>query len=143
MGYCLPAAIGAKLGAPDKDVIVIIGDGGLQMTMQELGTAVEQRLTLKIFVLNNHRLGMVRQLQEFYCDKRYIAVDLQFNPDFAELAKIYGMKGYTVTAEEQLEEILPQVLASPTSVIVNCMIDPNENVLPIILSGSTISEAID
>ncbi|MDD4237238.1 MAG: biosynthetic-type acetolactate synthase large subunit [Desulfotomaculaceae bacterium] len=143
MGFCLPAAVGAKLGAPDKDVIVIIGDGGFQMTMQELGTAAEQLLNLKIFILNNHRLGMVRQLQEFYYDKRYISADLQFNPDFAELAKIYGMEGHTVTTEEQLEEILPQVLASPTSVIINCMIDPNENVMPMILSGSTISEAID
>ncbi|TEB14579.1 Acetolactate synthase large subunit [Pelotomaculum sp. FP] len=143
MGYCLPAAVGAKLGAPDKDVIVVIGDGGFQMTMQELGTAAEQRLNLKIFILNNHRLGMVRQLQEFYCDKRYIAVDLQFNPDFAELAKIYGMEGYTVNTEEQLEAILPQVLASPAPVIINCMIDPNENVMPMVLSGSTISEAID
>lgn len=143
MGYCLPAAVGAKLGAPDRDVIVIIGDGGIQMTMQELGTAAEQKLNLKIFILNNHRLGMVRQLQEYYCDKRYIAVDLQFNPDFAGLAKIYGMEGYTVTTEEQLEEILPRVLASPAPVIVNCMIDPDENVLPIILSGSNISEAID
>ncbi len=143
MGYCLPAAVGAKLGAPDKDVIVVIGDGGFQMTMQELGTAAEQRLNLKIFILNNHRLGMVRQLQEFYCDKRYIAVDLQFNPDFAELAKIYGMEGCTVNTEEQLEAILPQVLASPAPVIINCMIDPNENVMPMVLSGSTISEAID
>lgn len=143
MGFCLPAAVGAKLGAPDRDVIVVIGDGGFQMTMQELGTAAEQGLNLKIFVLNNHRLGMVRQLQEFYCDKRYFAVDLKFNPDFAELAKIYGMEGYTVTTEAQLEETLPKVLASPAPVIVNCMTDPNENVLPMVLTGSTISEAID
>ena len=143
MGFCLPAAVGAKLGAPDKEVIVVIGDGGFQMTMQELGTAAEQQLNLKIFILNNHRLGMVRQLQEFYCDKRYIAVDLLFNPDFADLAKIYGMDGYTVTSEEQLEEILPRVLASPAPVIVNCMTDPNENIMPMVLSGSPINEAID
>ena len=143
MGYCLPAAVGAKLGAPDRDVIVVIGDGGFQMTMQELGTAAEQRLNLKIFILNNHRLGMVRQLQEFYCDKRYIAVDLQFNPDFAELAKIYGMEGCTVNTQEELEAILPRVLASPAPAIINCMIDPDENVMPMVLSGSTISEAID
>lgn len=143
MGFCLPAAVGAKLGAPDRDVIVVIGDGGFQMTMQELGTAAEQRLNLKIFILNNNRLGMVRQLQEFYCNKRYIAVNLQFNPDFAELAKIYGMEGYTVTTEKQLEEIMPQVLASSAPAIVNCMIDPDENIMPMVLSGSPISEAID
>lgn len=143
MGFCLPAAVGAKLGAPDRDVIVVIGDGGFQMTMQELGTAAEQGLNLKIFILNNQRLGMVRQLQEYYCDKRYFAVDLRFNPDFTALAKIYGMEGYTVTTEEELEEILPKVLASPAPVIVNLMTDPNENVLPMVLTGSTISEAID
>lgn len=143
MGFCLPAAVGAKLGAPDRDVIVVIGDGGFQMTMQELGTAAEQGLNLKIFILNNQRLGMVRQLQEYYCDKRYIAVDLRFNPDFTALAKIYGMEGYTVTTEEELEEILPKALASPAPVIVNLMTDPNENVLPMVLTGSTINEAID
>lgn len=142
MGFCLPAAIGAQLGAPDRKVILVVGDGGLQMTMQELGTAAEQKLPLKIFILNNNRLGMVRQLQEFYCDKRYIAVDFQFNPDFTELARIYGMEGYTVETPEQLMEILPRVLNSPAPVIVNCVIDPEEDVLPMVLDGYNIDEAI-
>lgn len=142
MGFCLPAAIGAQLGAPDRKVILVVGDGGLQMTMQELGTAAEQKLPLKIFILNNNRLGMVRQLQEFYCDKRYIAVDFQFNPDFTELARIYGMEGYTVETPEQLLEILPRVLSSPAPVIVNCVIDPEEDVLPMVLDGYNIDEAI-
>lgn len=142
MGFCLPAAIGAQLGAPDRKVILVVGDGGLQMTMQELGTAAEQKLPLKIFILNNNRLGMVRQLQEFYCDKRYIAVDFQFNPDFTELARIYGMEGYTVETPEQLLEILPRVLRSPAPVIVNCVIDPEEDVLPMVLDGYNIDEAI-
>jgi acetolactate synthase-1/2/3 large subunit len=143
MGFCLPAAIGAKLGAPERNVIVVVGDGGLQMTMQELGTAAEQKLPLKIFVLNNQRLGMVRQLQEYYCDKRYIGVDLQFDLDFAALGRLYGMEGYTVETEEQLLEILPRVLNSKEPVIVNCIIDREENVLPMVLNGSPINEAID
>lgn len=142
MGFCLPAAIGAQLGAPDRQVIMVVGDGGIQMTMQELGTAAEQRLPLKIFILNNNRLGMVRQLQEFYCESRYIAVDFEFNPDFAELGRIYGMEGHTVETPEQLLAILPQVLSSASPVIVNCIIDREEDVLPMVLDGSNIDEAI-
>ena len=142
MGFCLPAAIGAKLGAPDRTVIPIVGDGGLQMTMQELGTAAEQKLPLKVFVINNSRLGMVRQLQEFYHDKRYVAVDIQFNPDFAALGRIYGMEGYTVDNPLQLTELLPRILTSAAPVMVNCIVDHCENVLPMVLNGSDISEAI-
>jgi len=143
MGYGLPAAVGAQLGAPDRKVILITGDGSIQMTMQELGTAAEQRLPLKIFVLNNRQLGMVRQLQEFYCDRRYMAVDFSFNPDFAGLAGIYGMEGYTVENAERLAEILPAVLQSPKPVIVDCLVCGKENVMPMVLAGSTIEEAID
>ncbi len=142
MGFCLPAAVGAQLGAPDRQVIMVVGDGGIQMTMQELGTAAEQKLPLKIFILNNNCLGMVRQLQEFYCESRYIAVDFKFNPDFAELARIYGMQGYTVNTREQLLAILPQVLSSDEPVIVNCIVDREEDVLPMVLDGSNIDQAI-
>jgi len=142
MGYGLPAAVGAQLGAPDRKVILITGDGSIQMTMQELGTAAEQRLPLKIFVLNNRQLGMVRQLQEFYCDRRYMAVDFSFNPDFARLAGIYGMEGYTIENAERLAEILPAVLQSPEPVIVDCLVCGKENVMPMVLAGSTIEEAI-
>ncbi|MDD2553163.1 MAG: biosynthetic-type acetolactate synthase large subunit [Desulfotomaculaceae bacterium] len=143
MGFCLPAAIGAQLGAPHRQVILVVGDGGIQMTMQELGTAAEQKLPLKIFILNNNRLGMVRQLQEFYCDSRYFAVDFKLNPDFAELARIYGMEGYTVETPEHLLEILPRVLSSAAPVVVNCIIDREEDVLPMVLDGSNIDEAIE
>ncbi|NQS76200.1 MAG: biosynthetic-type acetolactate synthase large subunit [Peptococcaceae bacterium] len=142
MGFCLPAAIGAQMGAPHKQVIAIVGDGGIQMTMQELGTAAEQKLPLKIFILNNNSLGMVRQLQEYYCDSRYIAVDFQFNPDFVELGRIYGMEGYTVETPEKLLEILPGVLGSTAPVIVNCIVDREEDVLPMVMDGSNIDEAI-
>lgn len=142
MGFCLPAAVGAKLGAPDRTVILVVGDGGFQMTMQELGTIAEQKLPLKIFILNNQRLGMVRQLQEFYCQNRYVAVDFQFNPDFAALGRLYGMEGYTVETARQLEELLPEILTSPAPVLVNCIVDREENVLPMVLDGTNINEAV-
>lgn len=143
MGFGLPAAVGAQIGRPDETVVLISGDGSFQMTMTELGTAVEQNLPLKIFILNNHRLGMVRQLQEFYCDKRYMAVDFDFNLDFAALAKVYGIKGYTVTDKQQLAKTLPLVFDQPGAVIVNCLIDQDENVLPMVLAGDGIAQCID
>ncbi|MDF9408539.1 MAG: Acetolactate synthase large subunit [Pelotomaculum sp. PtaB.Bin013] len=143
MGFGLPAAIGAQMGASGQKVILITGDGSIQMTLQELGTAMEQELPLKIFVMNNRQLGMVRQQQEYYCEKRYIAVDFRFDLDFAALARVYGMAGYTVETAEQLVDILPEVLASPGPVMVNCLIGGKENVLPMVLAGSNINEAID
>ncbi|MBO8137946.1 MAG: biosynthetic-type acetolactate synthase large subunit [Desulfotomaculum sp.] len=142
MGFGLPGAIGAQIGRPDETVVLISGDGSFQMTMTELATTAEQNLPLKIFILNNRRLGMVRQLQEFYCDKRYMAVDFQFIPDFAALAGIYGMRGYTVTTEQQLVDILPEIFDRPGGVIVNCLIDEEENVMPMVLAGRGIDESI-
>jgi len=143
MGFGLPAAIGAQMGASGQRVVLITGDGSIQMTLQELATAMEQGLPLKIFVMNNRQLGMVRQQQEYYCDKRYMAVDFQFDLDFAALAGVYGMAGYTVKTPEQLADMLPAVLASPGPVMVNCLISGKENVLPMVLAGSNINEAID
>ncbi len=143
MGFCLPAAVGAGLGAPGRTVLLVAGDGGFQMTMQELATAVEQSLPLKIFIINNRKLGMVRQLQEYYHDRRYIAVDFRFNLDFAALSRLYGMEGYTVETPEQLIELLPGILVSPVPVMVNCIVSGDENVLPMVLAGANIDEAID
>ncbi|MBM7853886.1 acetolactate synthase-1/2/3 large subunit [Desulfohalotomaculum tongense] len=143
MGFGLPGAIGAQIGRPDETVVLISGDGSFQMTMTELATAVEQNLPLKIFILNNHRLGMVRQLQEFYCDKRYMAVDFQFDLDFAALAGIYGLRGYTVTSAQELGRVLPRVFDEPGAVIVNCLVDEDENVMPMVLAGRGIDQCID
>lgn len=143
MGFGLPAAIGAQMGAHDRPVILITGDGSIQMTLQELATAVEQKLPLKIFVINNRQLGMVRQLQEFYCDKRHIAVDFQFDLDFAALGKVYGMAGHKIETPEQLVDQLPGILADEGPVMVNCLVSSEENVLPMVLAGSNINEAID
>lgn len=140
MGFGLPGAIGAQMGCPDQRVTLITGDGSLQMTMNELGTVAEHGLPLKIFVLNNQRLGMVRQLQEFYCDKRYMAVEPSFTPDFAALAAVYQLKGYTLTTAQELVETLPEIYQDQTGVLVNCMIDPDENVMPMVLAGQGIGE---
>jgi acetolactate synthase-1/2/3 large subunit len=143
MGYGLPAAIGVKFGRPEKQVILVSGDGSFQMMMTELGTLAEQGLTLKIFILNNKRLGMVRQLQEFYYDKRYSAVDFSFSPDFAALAGIYGLAGYTVETSADFDGVLAEVLAGDGPALVNCLVEPEENVFPMVLAGKGLDEAID
>jgi len=143
MGFGLPASIGAQLGAPDRKVLLVAGDGGFQMTMTELGTMVEQKLPVKMFILNNRSLGMVRQLQKFYCDGRYTAVDFEFTPDFSKLAGVYGIKGYNIESKEEFDAILPDVLKAEEPVLVNCSISAEESVLPMVLAGSSIAEAID
>ena len=143
MGYGLPAAIGAKFGRPDKQVILVSGDGSFQMMMPELGTLAEQGLTLKIFILNNRRLGMVRQLQEFYYNKRYSGVEFGFSPDFGALAGIYGLSGYTVDNAGAFDTVVKEVFAKEGPALVNCLIEPEENVFPMVPAGKGIYEAID
>ncbi|MEW5898524.1 MAG: biosynthetic-type acetolactate synthase large subunit [Bacillota bacterium] len=143
MGFGLPAAVGAQLGLPGELVILVTGDGSFQMNMQELATVMEQGLPLKIFILNNQQLGMVRQLQEVYCEGRYMAVDFKFHPDFSILAKAYGMSGYTVRNEKEVAEVFPDVLAGPGPALVNCLVYPEENVSPMVLAGRGIHEAIE
>ena len=143
MGFGLPAAVGASLGVPGMKVILVTGDGSLQMNMQELGTMMEQGLAVKIVVLNNKSLGMVRQLQEFYCHERYIAVNFTFHPDFEILAKAYGIAAYTFRTEEEVVKGLPGAIGSPGPAIINCIIPTAENVSPMVLTGTGIGEAID
>ena len=143
MGFGLPAAIGACLGRPEELVVLVTGDGSLQMTMQELGTMMEQKLPLKILMLNNQCLGMVRQLQEFYCDGRYMAVDFKFHPDFSMLAGAYGIPAYTLQTEEDVLKLLPEALSTPGPVFINCLVPPHENVMPMVLAGKGIDDPID
>ena len=121
MGFGLPASLGASLAAPGKSVILVTGDGSFQMTMQELGTMMEQGICVKIIIMNNYTLGMVRQLQEFYCQGRYMAVNFSFHPDFEILAKAYGITGYTFRTEEEVIKGLPEALAKPGPAIINCL----------------------
>ncbi len=143
MGFGLPAAMGAQIGLPGEQVILVVGDGGFQMTMQELGTIVEQQLPVKIIIFNNSVLGMVRQLQKVYYEGRYTAIDLKFNPDFAILAQAYGIKGYTLRSKEEVDTLLPQALTEPGPVLINCLVSAEEWVSPMVLAGKSISEAID
>ena len=143
MGFGLPAAMGAQVGMPGQQVVLVVGDGGFQMTMQELATLVEQELPLKMIIMNNHTLGMVRQLQQLYCDSRYMAVNFKFLPDFEVLAKAYGIKGYTLRTNEEVDKLLPEALAQPGAVLVNCIVDADVNVNPTVMAGKSISEAID
>ncbi len=143
MGFGLPAAIGASIGCPGKPVVLVTGDASIQMTMQELGTMIEQGAVVKIVILNNLALGLVRQLQEFYCEGRYIAVNFRFQPDFEVLAKAYGIPGYTLQTEEDVTGMLPEILSMPGPAVVNCIVPADENVSPMVLSGKGIDEAID
>jgi acetolactate synthase-1/2/3 large subunit len=143
MGFGLPAAIGASMARTGKQVILVTGDGSIQMTMQELGTMMEQGIPLKIFIMNNHTLGMVRQLQEFYHEGRYMAVNFAFHPDFAVLAKAYGIAGYTIQTEEDVRRFVPEILSSPGPAMANCLIPLEENVMPMVLAGKGIDEAIE
>ncbi|OAT82370.1 biosynthetic-type acetolactate synthase large subunit [Desulfotomaculum copahuensis] len=142
MGFGLPAAVGAQLALPDRQVVLVTGDGSIQMNMQELATVREQELPLKIILLNNHALGMVRQLQEYYCEGRYMAVDFKFHPDFIALARAYGIAGYTISDSAEVAEVLTRALAEPGPVLVNCLISTEENVLPMVLQGQGIDQAV-
>lgn len=143
MGFGLPAAVGACFGRRDQPVILVTGDGSIQMTIQELATMREQELPLKIFILNNRALGMVRQLQDVYCEGRSMATLFKFHPDFAQLAQAYDMPGHTVDKEADFEAALPDILATPGPVLVNCIIPTQENVSPMVLAGAGIHEAVD
>ncbi|WP_418791490.1 biosynthetic-type acetolactate synthase large subunit [Phosphitispora sp. TUW77] len=143
MGYGLPAAVGAKIGLPDREVVLVTGDGSFQMCMQEFGTAVEQGLPIKVIILNNFSLGMVRQLQEFYCNRRYIATDFQKNPDFVKFAGVYDAPGLRISDAGQLHSVLEQALQYDGPVIVDCIIEKEENVYPMVLAGQPLSQPIE
>ena len=142
MGYGLPAAIGAQLAFPDRLVVDVAGDGSIQMNSQELMTAVENELPVKILILNNRYLGMVRQWQELFYDTNYVATDMKGQPDFVKLADAYGAEGYRITTEEELEEILPRALASPKTAIIDVWVDREENVSPIVPTGASLDEML-
>ncbi len=142
MGYGLPAAIGAQLAFPDRLVVDVAGDGSIQMNSQELMTAVENELPVKLLILHNRYLGMVRQWQELFYDTNYVAMDMKGQPDFVKLADAYGAEGYRITTEEELEEVLPRALASPKTAIIDVWVDREENVSPIVPAGASLDEML-
>ncbi len=139
MGFGLPAAIGAKFGALDRTVVAVIGDGGFQMTLQELGTIMQTGVDVKILILNNQFLGMVRQWQQLFHDKRYSFVDIQ-SPDYIMLAKSYGIDGAKVEHRDQLAAAVKTMLESKGSYLLEVMVGKENNVFPMVPQGCSVSE---
>ncbi|MBC2844429.1 biosynthetic-type acetolactate synthase large subunit [Winogradskyella flava] len=139
MGFGLPAAIGAKMAAPEREVISICGDGGYQMTIQELGTIFQQKAAVKIVVLNNDFLGMVRQWQQLFFDKRYASTEMT-NPDFVAIAKGYYLNAKRVTKREELAAAVEEMIASKEPYFLEVCVEKEDNVFPMIPSGATVSD---
>lgn len=139
MGFALPAAIGAKFGAPDRTVVAIIGDGGFQMTLQELGTIMQSEVDVKILILNNRFLGMVRQWQQLFHDKRYSFVDIA-SPDFVQLAKAYGVAGSSISKRDDLNNAVSAMLNTKGSYLLEVMVGKENNVFPMVPQGCSVSE---
>ena len=139
MGFGLPAAIGAQVANPNKKVLAVVGDGGFQMTFQELMLIKEYNLPVKIFIINNSYLGMVRQWQELFHEKRYSSVDLSYNPDFIKIGEAYGIKSIQLKNKKDLKKHLKKILESDEAVLVECIVEKEENVYPMIPAGKDVS----
>ncbi|MBC7848935.1 MAG: acetolactate synthase large subunit, partial [Chitinophagaceae bacterium] len=141
MGFALPAAIGAKYGTPGRTVIAVIGDGGFQMTIQELGTIMQNKLDVKILILNNRFLGMVRQWQELFHEKRYSFVDIT-SPDFVQVAKGYGIAGSSINQREGLKQALQTMIDHDGAYLLEVMVGKENNVFPMVPQGRGVSEVV-
>lgn len=139
MGFALPAAIGAKFGAPNRTVVAVIGDGGVQMTLQELGTILQTEVDVKILILNNHFLGMVRQWQQLFHDKRYSFVDIA-SPDYVKLADAYGIAGASISSRADLRNALEKMYKHSGSYLLEVMVGKENNVFPMVPQGCSVSE---
>jgi len=139
MGFALPAAIGAKFGTPERDVIAIIGDGGFQMTIQELGTIMQSKVNIKIIILNNRFLGMVRQWQELFNERRYSFVDIQ-SPDFVAVAAAYGIAGKCISDRADLQPALKEMMETKGAFLLEVMVTKENNVFPMVPQGCSVSE---
>ena len=139
MGFALPAAIGAKMAAPEREVVAIIGDGGYQMTIQELGTIFQQKVPVKIVVLNNEFLGMVRQWQQLFFDKRYASTEM-INPDFVAIAKGYNIDAQKVTVRKNLKEAVKKMIDCEGPYFLEVRVEKEGNVFPMIPTGASVSD---
>ena len=139
MGFGLPAAIGAWYGAPHRDVVAIIGDGGIQMTIQELGTIMQFGAKVKILILNNEFLGMVRQWQQLFHDKRYSFVNIT-SPDFVSVAKGYYIEGNKISEREELKNALKTMIDHDGAYLLEVMVGKENNVFPMVTQGSSVSD---
>ncbi|MGR3219584.1 MAG: biosynthetic-type acetolactate synthase large subunit [Candidatus Anammoxibacter sp.] len=143
MGYGFPAAIGAKLGFPDRNVVCISGDGSFQMNMQELSTAVNHNVQVKVAILDNGFLGMVRQWQDLFFEKRYSNTRLTGNPDFVKIAEAYGVAGFLIEKKEDVTQVLEKAFAIDGPVVMDFKTEPEENVYPMVPAGEAINRMID
>jgi len=141
MGFALPAAIGAKMARPDAEVWVVVGDGGFQMTMCELATIVQEKINIKIAIINNGYLGMVRQWQEFFYDKRYVATPL-VAPNFAALANSFGIRGETVTARKDVVPTIEAARKSDQTVLIDFRVEQEDSVYPMVAAGAALNDMI-
>jgi len=142
MGFELPAAMGAKVGCPDEIVWCIAGDGGFQMTIQELATIVQEKVAVKIAIINNGYLGMVRQWQELFYERRYVATPLS-GPDFAKIAEAYGLPGLRVTRKEEVVPAIEQAMEYQGPFLIDFMVEPEENVYPMVPPGASLAEVLE
>ena len=139
MGFALPAAIGAKMAAPDREVVAVIGDGGYQMTIQELGTIFQNKLPVKIVVLNNEFLGMVRQWQQLFFEKRYASTEM-VNPNFVAIAQGYYIEAKKVTKREDLAAAVKEMIDSDGPYFLEVCVEKEGNVFPMVPSGASVSD---
>jgi acetolactate synthase-1/2/3 large subunit len=142
MGFGLPAAIGAQMAFPDKTVIDIAGDGSIQMNIQELATAKQYNCPVKVAILNNSYLGMVRQWQELFYDKRYASTTMDVAPDFVALARAYGAVGLRATTKDEVEPVIKEALATDNIVIMDFKIEKEEGVYPMVPAGKANTEML-
>ena len=143
MGYEVPAALGARMGRPDKTVWSVAGDGGFQMTMCDLATAVENNVDIKFAILNNQSLGMVKQMQDVFYDREYYAVEYSGNPDFVKLAAAYGIDGMRVTRKDEVDDAVRHAMEVSGPVIIDFVVKPDEQVYPWIPAGESVHEMIE
>ena len=139
MGFELPAAMGAKIGCPDTTVWCIAGDGGFQMTIQELATVVQEKVAVKIAIINNGYLGMVRQWQELFYGRRYVATPLS-GPDFVKIAEAYGIPGLRVRRKAEVVPAIRQAMEEQGPFLIDFMVEPEENVFPMVPPGASLAE---
>ena len=142
MGYGFPAAIGAQFAFPDKLVINVAGDGSIQMNIQELATVVQNKIPVKVVILNNGHLGMVRQWQELFYNRNYSHTNMEAQPDFVKLAEAYGAEGYRISKPEELEDVLRKALTSPNPAFIDVMVEREENVYPMVPAGPALDEML-
>ncbi|MBV5350022.1 acetolactate synthase large subunit, partial [bacterium] len=142
MGFGMPSAMGAQAAFPKRQVICVCGDGGVQMNMQELATMVQHRLPVKIVILNNNFLGMVRQWQELFFDKRYSQTCLELPMDFAKIAEAYGAKGLKADKPSEVEQVIKEGFAHNGPVIMEFKIAREEKVLPMVPAGASLNEMV-